>query len=231
MLRYAITDRTLLRNKVRVPHPSAVSSQMGGMYNVEPLLNQAARLSALNVDYLQLREKDLSAAALATLARQILATLKGSPTKLLINSRADIALAVRAHGVHLTSAPGALTPTQIRQLYAHASLPPPIVSLSCHTLEEVTHISASPPQARPNLILFGPVFEKFVSTNPTPPAQIPKSAPQQNKSTATGLTLLRAACRAAAPIPVLALGGITAENTPATLAAGAAGIAAIRLFI
>jgi thiamine monophosphate synthase len=157
--------------------------------------------------------------------------LQGSPTKLLINSRADIALAVRAHGVHLTSAPGALTPTQIRQLYAHASLPPPIVSLSCHTLEEVTHISASPPQARPNLILFGPVFEKFVSTNPTPPAQIPKSAPQQNKSTATGLTLLRAACRAAAPIPVLALGGITAENTPATLAAGAAGIAAIRLFI
>jgi thiamine-phosphate pyrophosphorylase len=216
MLRYAITDRTLLRNKDQVPHPSAVSSQMGGMYNVEPLLNQAARLAALNVDYLQLREKHLPAADLVTLARAILTTLRDSPTKLLINSRADIAISIRAHGVHLTSAPGELTPAQVHTLYAHAGLPAPIISLSCHTLEEVSHTTHLPPDARPTLILFGPVFEKIVAADTHP---------------GTGLELLASACRAAAPIPVLALGGITAENTPSCLASGATGIAAIRLFL
>jgi thiamine-phosphate pyrophosphorylase len=197
MLRYAITDRTRLSGD-------------------EALLNQAARLAALNVDYLQLREKELPAAALATLARAILATLKDSPTKLLINSRADIAIAARADGVHLTSALGELTPAQVRALYAHAHLPAPIVSLSCHTLEEVTRAAQSPPGNRPDLILFGPVFEKRSSGANT---------------TGTGLELLAEACRAAVPIPVLALGGVTAENTPTCLDAGAAGIAAIRLFL
>jgi thiamine-phosphate pyrophosphorylase len=200
MLRYAITDRARFAR-------DEPSRQAG-------LLEQAARLAALNVDYLQLREKDLPAATLAHLARQILIVLKDSPTKLLINSRADIALAVRAHGVHLTSAPGELTPAQVRTLYAQAGLPAPVVSLSCHTLEEVTQAANSSEEARPNLILFGPVFEK-VAAETTP---------------GTGLELLAAACRAAAPIPVLALGGITAENTPSCLAAGATGIAAIRLF-
>jgi thiamine-phosphate pyrophosphorylase len=186
------------------------------MYEAESaLLNQAAHLAALNVDYLQLREKDLPADDVATVARAVLTTLKDSPTKLLINSRADIALAVRAHGVHLTSAPGELTPAHVRALYAHADLPSPIISLSCHTLEEATNAANSHEEARPNLILFGPVFEKIVAADTHP---------------GTGLELLASACRTAAPIPVLALGGITEQNTPSCLAAGAAGIAAIRLF-
>jgi thiamine-phosphate pyrophosphorylase len=224
VLRYAITDRTQYPGDEPARHVA--------------LIDQAAQLAARSLDYLQLREKDLPAAALADLAREILAILKNSTTKLLINSRADIALATRAHGVHLTSAPGALTPAQVRALYARASLPTPIVSLSCHTLEEVARAAQSPEEARPNLILFGPVFEKVV---PAPPisahttTQIPNSAPQQNKSTQTlpgsGLELLAAACRAATPIPVLALGGITEQNTPTALSTGAAGIAAIRLFL
>ncbi len=133
--------------------------------------------------------------------------------RLLINSRADVALAVRADGVHLTSTPGELTPAQIRTLYASAGLPAPTHSLSCHTLAEVNAAIS----AAPDLILFGPVFEK-------------RTGDQLITAEGSGLDLLRQACAAAAPIPVLALGGITAENTPACLAAGAAGIAAIRLF-
>jgi len=45
----------------------------------------------------------------------------------------------------------------------------------------------------------------------------------------TGLVVLEQACRAAAPVPVFALGGVTAENAADCLRAGAAGIAAIRL--
>jgi thiamine-phosphate pyrophosphorylase len=205
MLRYAITGRTLYLGDEPARHRA--------------LLQQAAHLASANIDVLQLREKDLPAATLADLAREILAILRAhnAPTKLLINTCADIALASRAHGVHLTSAPGELTPAQVRALYAHANLPTPTVSLSCHTIEEVTRAAQHPDeQARPTLILFGPVFEKALAANTTP---------------GTGLTLLTAACRAAAPIPVLALGGINEQNTPACLAAGAAGIAAIRLFL
>jgi thiamine-phosphate pyrophosphorylase len=68
-----------------------------------------------------------------------------------------------------------------------------------------------------SLILFGPVFEKRIGVKPI--------------AAGAGLDLLRAACAAAAPVPVLALGGITQANTAACLAAGAAGIAAIRLFL
>jgi thiamine-phosphate pyrophosphorylase len=203
MLRYAITGRTLYLGDEPARHRA--------------LLQQAAHLASANIDFLQLREKDLPAATLADLAREILAILRAhnAPTKLLINTRADIALATRAHGVHLTSGPGALTPAQVRELYAHVGLPTPTISLSCHTLEEVSHAASPSEEARPDLILFGPVFEKAVAANTTP---------------GTGIQLLAAACRAAAPIHVLALGGITEQNTPACLTAGAAGIAAIRLF-
>ena len=64
-------------------------------------------------------------------------------------------------------------------------------------------------------ILFAPVFSKALPTQTLP---------------GTGLALLRAACLLAVPTPVLALGGITPQNTQSCLDAGAAGIAAIRLF-
>ncbi len=253
MLRYAITDRRLL---------GATEAE-----RADALVEQAAQLAARgDIDYLQLREKDLPPAQLASLARRILEALdsiaQGAPfirdepalsdaerprrmgkdadkwdakrsrrPGLLINSRADVAIAVRADGVHLTSSPGELTPAQVRAVYSEAGLLPPTVSLSCHTLAEV--VAARGPRARfgsgdelclapdpattPDLILFGPVFEKRIGDQPV--------------AKATGLELLRQACAAAAPIPVLALGGITEENAADCLDAGAAGIAAIRLFM
>ncbi len=242
MLRYAITDRIRF---------AAESGQQAEPDRQAALLAQAARLAANGIDFIQLREKDLSAAALASLARRLLATLRAGPTrrsfnsprpKLLINSRADVAVAICADGVHLTSSPNELTPAQVRALYAAASLPEPIVSLSCHTLAEVVRAASSAPEERPTLILFGPVFEKVAAKNVVAEQALNLNgdaedrAPEKSRvakkiSTGPGLDLLRAACLAAAPIPVLALGGVTRANTDICLDAGAAGIAAIRLFL
>ena len=177
----------------------------------------ATRLASQGIDYIQLRAKSLSAGDLATLARTILTSIANTHTKLLINTRADIALATNAHGVHLTSTPNELTPQQIRTLYTQSStpyspLPAPCSSISCHTLEDVhrAHTLAA------DLILFGPIFEKRISADLIQPG--------------VGLQALEAAVRAAQGTPVLALGGITERTTHACLEAGAAGIAAIRLF-
>lgn len=200
MLRYAITSRAL--------YPGDEPQRQAA------LLREASRWIADGIDLIQLREKDLPAANIAALAREILVaiTMTNSPAKLLINSRPDIATATGAHGVHLTSDQDELSPTQVRSLYASANRPAPTVTISCHTLEEVHHACGNQVDA----ILFAPVFEKIVAGQIVTPVQ--------------GIDRLRAACLAASPIPVYALGGVTLETTPSCLDAGAAGIAGIRLF-
>jgi thiamine-phosphate pyrophosphorylase len=197
MLRYAITSRTVF--------PGDLHHQLA------ELVAQAARWAAAGIDFIQLREKDLPAATLAGLARSILKTLPAA-TKLLVNSRLDIAIAVAAHGVHLPAAAGELTPSQVRHLYAAANLPRPVITVSCHTLAEVARAR----DCRVDAILFAPVFGKSLAGEMVAPAQ--------------GLDQLRAACIVAAPTPVYALGGVTLENAHDCVEAGAAGIAGIRLF-
>ena len=200
MLRYAITNRTLF------PGDEARKQ--------EELLRHAFHWVRDGFDFIQLREKDLPDSAMASLAGQILEAIDSTPsrTRLLINSWVDVAIATGAHGVHLTAAPEEMTPAQVRSLYGSASLPVPIVTVSCHTLEEVERAHANQVDA----VLFAPVFEKIVDGSHAIPGR--------------GLERLREACTAAAPIPVFALGGVTRENLSSCLAAGAAGIAGIRLF-
>jgi thiamine-phosphate pyrophosphorylase len=198
MLRCAITNRTLF--------PGDETHRQAA------LIRQATLWAQQGIDLIQLREKDLPAATLATLARNILRAIEGTPTRLLINSRPDIAIATAAHGVHLTSSPGELTPTQVRELYRSITTLPTRITISCHTITDVLRTKNHHPDA----ILFAPVFEKIIPGQTTLPGQ--------------GLARLHEACQAAAPIPVYALGGITYENSTECLKAGAAGIAAIRLF-
>jgi thiamine-phosphate pyrophosphorylase len=200
MLRYAITNR---------------ASFPGGEQDRQAaLLRIAFHWVRDGFDYIQLREKDLPDTALASLASDILEDIKAtpSPTRLLINSRVDVAIATGAHGVHLTAAPNELRPAEVRERYASAHLPVPIVSVSCHTFAEIPRAAAE----KADIILFGPVFEKFVDCDYSLPGQ--------------GLNRLRKVCAAARPVPVLALGGITRENAASCIAEGAAGIAGIRLF-
>ncbi len=200
MLCYAITSRAL--------YPGAEQQKQAA------LLSEATRWIIEGIHFIQLREKDLPAATLATLTRNLLQeiALTTSPTRLLINSRPDIALATGAHGVHLSASPDELSPTQIRDLFHSAHAPKPLITVSCHTLADIHRAHSDQVDA----ILYAPIFEKPLSSGQTLPGQ--------------GLDPLRAACIAAAPIPVYALGGVTLQNASSCLDAGATGVAGIRLF-
>jgi thiamine-phosphate pyrophosphorylase len=198
VLRYAITQRTLFSGD--------------DLLQQAALVRQTALWAAEGIDFIQLREKDLTPFDLILLTRKILEAISHRPTRLLINSNPGVAISTAAHGVHLTTAPDQPTPTQIRHRYALANLPDPIITISCHTLAEIEQARTEHPTA----ILFAPVFEKSISGHFITPG--------------AGLDHLREACNAAAPIPIYALGGVTLENGPQCIAAGATGVAGIRLF-
>jgi len=181
------------------------------------LLQKIADAARCGVDFIQLREKDLSARELEALAREAVGIVqknvgaenRESGTRLLINSRTDIAIAVGADGVHLRS--DDLSPSHVRAIWAEpgtGTRARVTVSVSCHSPEDVRRAAAD----GADFVLFGPVLKKQGA------AQIGPAS----------LENLRRACRE--NIPVLALGGITLENARACLDAGAAGVAGIRLF-
>lgn len=179
------------------------------------LLEKIAECAAAGIDFIQLREKDLSIRTLGELAFKAMAALGGSRTRLLINSRTDIALACDAHGVHLPAgnlAAGDLAASEVRAIFSRAGAREPVIGVSTHSASAVASAEAH----GANFAVFGPVFEKNGSAN------------------REGLEQLRLICHrtdAAQPaVPVLALGGITLENAQKCVEAGAAGIAAIRLF-
>jgi thiamine-phosphate pyrophosphorylase len=203
-------QRTLLNGS-----PTLVEMIRYAIADRDNATTEAGRWAKDGIDYIQLREKKMNAGELTVLARRVLeevAAVPGAKTRLLLNGRADVAIAAGAAGVHLTSHPDELTPVQVRSVFTVSTGREPVISVSCHTLDEVQRAH----DARVDLILFGPVFEKRIA--------------RQLIRDGSGLEALTDACRAAAGTPVLALGGITLENTPACLDAGAAGIAAIRLF-
>jgi thiamine-phosphate pyrophosphorylase len=184
------------------------------------VLAKISEAAAAGVDYIQLREKDLSAKKLEVLARDaLMAVCDSTPIEmanrenrpcLLINSRTDIALAVGAGGIHLRS--DDVLPNDIRRVVAGYAHRPPaaerfLVVASCHSVTDVSRAEAE----EVDFAVFAPVFGKAATM--AQPA---------------GLEVLRQACQA--KIAILALGGVTMENAFSCLNAGAAGVAGIRLF-
>jgi thiamine-phosphate pyrophosphorylase len=200
VLRYAITDR----------------AAYGGSpaYRLDSVVREATQWAAEGIEFIQIREKDLGAGELAGLTRKVLAAARaaGSATRVMVNSRADVAVATGADGVHLTAAARQLLPAQVRSIFAAAGRSNAVVSISCHTIEEVRRASALGVDA----ILFGPVFGKTVNGT-----QVLKGL---------GLESLREACGRAGDTPVYALGGVTEERAAECLITGAAGVAGIRFF-
>jgi thiamine-phosphate pyrophosphorylase len=186
------------------------------------LLEKITEATRAGVDYIQLREKDLPPSELEKLAREAVNIVRSSSqlkTALLINSRTDVALTTQADGVHLRS--DDILPSEVRKIWSCGAGTParedspqnPIIAVSCHSPKEVAEAARN----AATFAVFAPIFEKNVSNKRDTPQIRP-----------TGLSLLAEACRS--KIPVLALGGITLENARSCLEAGAAGIAAIRLF-
>ncbi len=161
------------------------------------------------VDFIQLREKDLDAQQLRSLAGEVMERIGGNRAKLLVNISApeiaSLALA-GADGVHLAGKPSPGAARSVRRLFRSRGRDA-IISVPCHDLDDI-RVAV---EEQVDLLLFSPVFEKF-SARPT------------------GLEALTRACVEAQGIPVFALGGVTPANASACLAAGAAGVAGIRLF-
>jgi thiamine-phosphate pyrophosphorylase len=187
------------------------------------LLDKIAEAASQGINYIQLREKDLPTRDLESLAREAIHIIQELRTEnrelrtaFLINSRTDAAQAAAADGVHLPA--NDISPNEVRAAWremcgagAHAreiSPRDPVIAVSCHSPKDVAQAAKN----QATLAVFAPVFEK---------KDAPGTLPQ-------GLEALTQACHA--KIPVLALGGVTLQNAHSCLQAGAAGIAAIRLF-
>jgi len=173
----------------------------------EGVLGKIRAAVAAGVDWVQIREKDLSGRELLELAQKAVAAR--SAARVLVNDRLDVALAAGAAGVHLgRESLGARDVV----LWCRGGKAPAefLVGVSCHSLEEARAAES----AGAGYIFFGPVFDT--------PSKRAMGAPQ-------GAARLREICRSVA-IPVLAIGGVSEENAAECIRAGAAGIAAIRRF-
>jgi thiamine-phosphate pyrophosphorylase len=165
------------------------------------LIDAITRNLAAGITWIQIREKDLSGRELFELVETVNKLPNPHSSKIIVNTRADVALAAGAAGVHL---PSGSPPARFWRRSGF------LVGVSCHSLEDVRQAEAD----GADYVVFGPVFP--------PLSKIAHAEPR-------GLEDLRRAA-ATAKIPVLALGGVTSENSDACISAGAAGIAGITIF-
>jgi thiamine-phosphate pyrophosphorylase len=198
------------------------------------LLKKIAAAAAAGVDWIQIREKDLSGKESSTLTREAMKlarnaarddapgvgasarsprALASSPgqaahARILVNDRLDVALAAHAGGVHLGEQ--SLPPEAALCLRKGLARDDFLIGVSCHSPKAAKQAE----RGGADYLFFGPVFAT--------PAKAAYGAPQ-------GLDRLSEVCRAVR-LPVVAIGGITPDNAGACLSAGASGIAAIRLF-
>ncbi|HEV2182689.1 MAG TPA: thiamine phosphate synthase [Candidatus Acidoferrales bacterium] len=200
MLLCYVTDRHLLR-----------SQRASSAGSTDDLLVRIQSAVAVGVDWIQIREKDLPSHELLELTRRVIAVTQdaNAHTRVIVNDRLDVAIAAGAAGVHLGGASIPVAET-VQWCRAGNAEPDFIVGASCHDVQEA--IAAE--RSGGNYIFFGPVYES--------PSKMKFGAPQ-------GVGKLAEVC-GRVQIPVLAIGGIDEENAGTCLRAGAAGVAAIRLF-
>jgi thiamine-phosphate pyrophosphorylase len=171
-----------------------------------PHAEQVARLSAGGATFIQLREKHLSPRDFYNAAEQALAVARERGVSLIINDRADIALALGADGVHLGQ--DDLPPMAARELLGEKA----IIGFSTHNVEQAKEAARLPV----DYIAIGPIFH---------------TSSKENPDAAIGLEGLRRVRQAVGSVSLVAIGGITLGTAPRVLAAGADAVAVISLLL
>lgn len=166
----------------------------------QEIIQRISNAGRCGVGIFQIREKRLSAKRLFELTTAAADAARATGVKLLVNGRADIALAAGADGVHLPS--DGLPAAELRQRLPEEFL----IGVSVHTAGE----AEAAKDAGADLVTFGPVF------------------PSPGKGEGVGPERLREVCERLGPFPVVALGGVDGGRIRDVLEQGAAGFAAIR---
>ena len=156
------------------------------------------------VEVIQIRERDLEAGTLAALVGDGMAIARGTGTRVVVNDRVDVALAGGADGVHLRA--DSLPVAAVRSLAPRGFL----IGRSVHSADEATSLAQGA-----DYIIAGTVW---------PSASKPESSVLLGPG---GLS----AIAGAVGVPTLAIGGVTLDRVRDVAAAGAAGVAAIGLFM
>ena len=166
-----------------------------------PLVPLLQRVLVTGASAIQLRERDLSASELVTLAREVQALTVSRRSQLLINDRIDVALALEGVGVHLRS--NSLPVSVARELLGAQRL----LGISVHTVEEAVLAQSQ----GADYVVLGPIYETPSKQMFGPPL---------------GVQTLEKAC-GLVRIPIIGIGGVTAERAREMRRAGAFGAAVI----
>jgi len=166
-----------------------------------PLVPLLQRVLTAAAPVIQLRERDLSARELVTLALELQAVTASRRSQLLINDRIDVALALEGVGVHLRS--NSLPVSVARQVLGTQRL----LGISVHAVEEAVQVESQ----GADYIVLGPIYETPSKQMFGPPL---------------GIHTLERACRLVR-LPIIGIGGVTAARAREMRRAGAFGVAVI----
>jgi thiamine-phosphate pyrophosphorylase len=179
-----------------------------GDEQIRALWSKMESAARAGVDWIQIREKDLSGRELAGIVREVVRRIPRS-CRMLVNDRLDVAMSRAANGVHLGER--SLPVEEAKRFAREKNLGTDfLVGVSAHSLES----AQAAEKGGADYVIFGPVFDTPSKT---------AFGPSQ------GLGQLRQVCGGVS-IPVIAIGGVTALNAQECITAGASGIAAIRMF-
>ena len=174
--------------------------------SIDALVDRAAAAARLGVATIQIRERDLSDRDLLGLVRRIRREVGAPPPAVLVNDRADVAMAAAAAGVHLRG--DSVAAARVRAA-APAGF---VIGRSVHSLTEVDAAAA---EAACDYLMFGTVFP---------------SAGKAAGHPVAGAAALREACRRS-PMPIIAIGGVDESRLAVLDASGAAGFAGVGMFM
>ena len=166
-----------------------------------PLVPLLQRVLTAAAPAIQLRERDLSARELVTLALEVQAVTASRRSQLLINDRIDVALALEGVGVHLRN--NSLPVSVARQVLGTQRL----LGISVHAVEEAVQVESQ----GADYIVLGPIYETPSKQMFGPPL---------------GIHTLERACRLVR-LPIIGIGGVTAARAREMRRAGAFGVAVI----